>query len=97
MKLFLGVIYFDMGIKNPKLILDDFEFLLLRKKAHEVVWTCRKYFHPKIDTERCKVRIVTRKRMVTIFGKHNHLPNSKTSNRVKLKPEIVQIFKEDFI
>ncbi|XP_063907093.1 modifier of mdg4-like isoform X31 [Zophobas morio] len=84
-----GLIYFDMGTKHPKIIMEDFEYLMLRKKVEETVWICKKYFHP--ITERCKVRVVTSQRMAYIYGLHNHLPCLKSQRHKDLLPQLVTI------
>lgn len=78
-----------MGTKHPKIIMEDFEYLMLRKKVEETVWICKKYFHP--ITERCKVRVVTSQRMAYIYGLHNHLPCLKSQRHKDLLPQLVTI------
>ncbi|XP_072393824.1 uncharacterized protein [Diabrotica undecimpunctata] len=71
-----GVIYFDVGQKNPKIIVDDHEYLMRKNKSGETQWLCNQYFHPKSDG-RCKVKVVTRGKVALIYGKHIHRPKPK--------------------
>jgi hypothetical protein len=73
--------------------MEDFEYLMLRKKTDATTWICKKYFHPQ--TERCKVRVVTSQRMAYIYGRHNHIPNLKTNRHKDLLPQVVSIIRKD--
>lgn len=59
-----------MGTKNPKLILDKQDFLLIEKKPNRTLWRCCQYYYAK--ESRCKAKLVTSGRVVTVDGAHNH-------------------------
>uniref|UniRef100_A0A6P7H3S1 Protein tramtrack, beta isoform-like isoform X13 n=1 Tax=Diabrotica virgifera virgifera TaxID=50390 RepID=A0A6P7H3S1_DIAVI len=62
-------IFFDVGTKNPKIIVDDFDFNMARKSNQKTTWICSGYFKTK-----CKCRAATSGRIVYLTGSHNHLP-----------------------
>lgn len=66
------------GTKKPKIIVEDYDYLMRRQKMNETIWMCQKYYHPL--TERCKVKIITKGNEAQIFGIHNHAPNTKIAN-----------------
>lgn len=58
------------GIKNPKIIVDDNEYLINRKTClGKTMWLCGQYHKLK-----CKSRIITFGKTVKITSKHNHPP-----------------------
>ncbi|CAG9832637.1 unnamed protein product [Diabrotica balteata] len=65
-----GTIYFDVGHKNPKIIVDRNSYLMYRKLPDKTVWLCTQY-HKK---DRCKAKVMTRGRQAIIIGDHNHQP-----------------------
>nr|XP_023014949.1 modifier of mdg4-like isoform X9 [Leptinotarsa decemlineata] len=69
-----GVIYFDVATKNPKIVLDDNNYLIYRKEINKTVWKCCHYFRNKEN--RCKSTLVTTGRVVTVSAdQHNHKPD----------------------
>lgn len=68
--IFLGIIYFDVGHKNPKIILNNNCYLIYRKLPDKTMWSCTQY-HKK---DRCKAKVMTYGRQATIIGDHNHAP-----------------------
>ncbi|XP_023014984.1 uncharacterized protein isoform X41 [Leptinotarsa decemlineata] len=70
-----GTIFFDVGIKNPKIILNSYDYLLYRKFPDRTVWLCSHYYKKSC----CKVQVVTCRREATIVGEHNH--NSSYKNK----------------
>lgn len=59
-------------MKNPKIIVDDQEFLIYKKEVNQTTWMCNHYFNKR--AVRCKVKIVTAGRVVTVYGSHTHAP-----------------------
>nr|CAH7732209.1 unnamed protein product [Callosobruchus chinensis] len=59
-----------MGHKNPKIVLQDNDYLIYRKLPDKTVWSCTQY-HKK---DRCKAKVVTCARQATLVGRHNHPP-----------------------
>lgn len=86
------MIYFDVATKNPKIVLDDNNYLIYRKEHGKTVWKCCHYFRSKIN--RCKSTLVTTGRVVTVSADaHNHptLPKSdKYKNMLSQKVTIVR-------
>lgn len=64
-----------MGTKNPKIIVDDYDFLIYKKESSQTTWLCTNYFNNR--TIRCKCKIITSGRKVTIYGQHIHNPKLK--------------------
>ncbi|XP_045468602.1 protein tramtrack, beta isoform-like isoform X32 [Harmonia axyridis] len=84
-------IYFDMGTKRPKIILDDFDYLILKRDVNKTIWMCSKYFGNR--TDRCKSRLVTSGKVVQVSGVHNHSPKVYTrfKNLLSQKVQIVRV------
>ncbi|XP_060525364.1 modifier of mdg4-like isoform X46 [Cylas formicarius] len=49
---------------------DQQDFLLIEKKVGKTIWRCCQYYYAR--QSRCKVKLITTGRVVTIVGKHNH-------------------------
>ncbi|XP_044262646.1 protein tramtrack, beta isoform-like isoform X14 [Tribolium madens] len=65
------VIYFDVATKNPKIVIDDHDYLVYRKETNRTIWKCNHYFNSREN--RCKSTIVTSGRIVRINNhQHNH-------------------------
>ncbi|XP_074038163.1 uncharacterized protein isoform X45 [Leptinotarsa decemlineata] len=62
-----GTIYFGRFRKNPKIILDEFEYGLHYKEAHKSRWRCKYY-----NKYKCKGSIMTTGRNVFVHKPHNH-------------------------
>lgn len=91
-KLLLGTIYFDVGHKNPKIILNENDFLMYRKLPDKTVWSCTQY-HKK---DRCKAKVMTFGRQATLIGDHNHPPTFKNKpvNHMLSQPVILKKAKQ---
>lgn len=76
----LDTIYFDVGTKLPKIIVDNYDFNTARKSETKTTWICSSYFKTK-----CKTRATTCGRNVYITGpRHNHQPNPAKSKATSL-------------
>lgn len=58
-----------MGRKNPKLIVDGYEFKFEKHKGNGSFWTC-----PTYQRTKCKSRLITRGSIVFLRHLHNHEP-----------------------
>lgn len=75
----LGIIYFEMGTKNPKIVLDEFDYRLYRRLEGKTVWRCSQYY--TLDKNlRCQNKIVTCGRMAYVHENHNHDPKKRNKN-----------------
>ncbi|XP_023014952.1 uncharacterized protein isoform X13 [Leptinotarsa decemlineata] len=79
-------IYFDVGTKNPKIIVDDYDFNMARKTEVKTMWICAGYFKTK-----CKARATTSGRMVYVNGTHNHDPKLKRTKFTNMLSQTVSI------
>ncbi|XP_018573605.1 protein tramtrack, beta isoform isoform X24 [Anoplophora glabripennis] len=79
-------IYFDVGTKNPKIIVDDHDFNMARKTESKTMWICSGYFKTK-----CRARATTSGRMVYVNGLHNHPPKQKRSKFTNMLSQRVTI------
>lgn len=79
-----------MATKNPKIILDNHDYIVLRKEFNKTIWMCARYFSSK--TCRCKSRLVTSGKEVRLSGEHNHLPreNRFMKNMLSQKVTIIR-------
>lgn len=83
-----------MGDKNPKIFLDDYDYLLLKKYPDRTTWMCSCYYGRIKDQDRCRSRIVTKDRIAYVTGRHNHKPRVKNRNRYgKMVSEIVTVIR----
>lgn len=62
-----------MAVKNPKIILDGYDYLIYRKLPHKTVWTCSQYY-TTFKQNRCKTKVTTIGREALVEGCHNHEP-----------------------
>ncbi|XP_072393814.1 uncharacterized protein [Diabrotica undecimpunctata] len=76
-----GIIYFDVGTKNPKIILDGHEFLIYKKEVSSTIWMCNHYFNKR--AVRCKVKLITSGRILNFYGTHTHTPSTNKQSRLK--------------
>lgn len=83
---FVGVIYFHCGTKNPKIIVDGYDFYLEKRKETKTYWFCSSN-----SSMRCRVRVTTSGSMVQVAGKHNHPP--KTTKLTNLRSKSVTILR----
>lgn len=77
------MIYFDVGRKKPKIVIDDYHYLLRRKDVNCTLWICAEYYHPQ--GERCKVSVISGKGVAYIHGQHNHKPRHGCGNYSNMK------------
>lgn len=85
---FSDTIYFDVGTKNPKIIIDEYDFNLARKTEQKTMWICSGYFKTK-----CRARATTSGRMVYVSGVHNHEPKQKKSKFTNMLSQRVKIMR----
>ncbi|KAF7282368.1 hypothetical protein GWI33_002746 [Rhynchophorus ferrugineus] len=64
-----SLIYVVAGKKNPKIILEDNDFILNNKYGNKTTWRCRCY-----GKTGCKSRLTTSGKTVKIIADHNHDP-----------------------
>ncbi|KAK9884697.1 hypothetical protein WA026_007543 [Henosepilachna vigintioctopunctata] len=82
---FSGFVYFDIGIKHPKIILDGYVFTCHRNKLSKTTWVCASY------KKKCRARLITSGKVVIMVGEgHNHEPKYK-SKVENLTPQAVTI------
>ncbi|XP_030751932.1 protein tramtrack, beta isoform-like isoform X16 [Sitophilus oryzae] len=84
-----GLIYFEMGQKNPKIVIEDHDFLLKKKEQKSTHWICSQYYHPK--GERCKVSVITTGRNASVRGVHNHPGKVKPERKHMMYSQAVTI------
>lgn len=63
------------GQKKPKIVLNNYEYLMRKSEGGTTTWICNQYFHPK--DERCKAKIVTSGKVAHLYGSHNHSTKQK--------------------
>ncbi|KAK9884696.1 hypothetical protein WA026_007542 [Henosepilachna vigintioctopunctata] len=85
---FKDLIYFDVGTKNPKIIVHAFDFNLAKKTPNKTIWVCSNYYKTK-----CKCRVTTSGKMVFIRAEHNHLPRKPIPKFTNLLSQEVTIVK----
>lgn len=86
---FLDLIYFDVGTKLPKIIVDNYDFNMARKSATKTTWICSSYFKTK-----CKTRATTCERMVYITGPmHNHEPKESKNKFTNMLSQLVTVYR----
>lgn len=83
------MLYTTRGTKNPKLILDGYEFVCERRSKDKAFWRCNFYSKTK-----CRSRLKTSGSTVRITTPaHNHKPDInlyKTTDLLPILAEIVQ-------
>lgn len=89
----LGLIYFDVGIKNPKIMLDDHDYRLYRKLPNKTVWLCSQYYVIE-SHKRCKNRIETSGRVAYVMGQHNHDPKPRKEKYKNMLSQLVTIVRQ---
>lgn len=86
----LGVVYINIAQKNPKITLDEYEYLIYRKELNKTVWKCCHYFRSKEN--RCKSTLVTTGRVVTVSADiHNHPVDLKKNTKNMLSQKVTII------
>ena len=86
MFIFLGTIFFDVGKKYPKIILENYAYTVHKKMQNKTLWICPGYYKTK-----CKCKITTTGRMVQISGEHNHGPNNDGTKFKNMLSQVVSI------
>lgn len=71
-ELISGLIYFDVGTKRPKIVLNHNDFTMVNHHLNKTYWRCTSYYKTK-----CKSNITTTGRMAIVGSPHNHEPNRK--------------------
>ncbi|CAG9856464.1 unnamed protein product [Phyllotreta striolata] len=84
-----NTIYFDVGNKNPKIIVDNYDFNMATKMPTKTKWLCSGYYKTK-----CKARATTSGRMVQITGLHNHAPRIDKKKYTNMLSQTVTIIRE---
>ncbi|XP_044262653.1 protein tramtrack, beta isoform-like isoform X20 [Tribolium madens] len=83
-----GTIFFDVGKKYPKIILNNYSYTVHKKLTNRTCWICPSYYKTK-----CRCKVTTTGRVVHITGEHNHGPNSDISKYKNMLSQVVQIVK----
>jgi hypothetical protein len=84
---FVGIIYFDSGIKHPKIILDNYDYKIKVRLTNKTEWICSSYYKT-----RCPSRVTTTGKVAVLKGEHNHQPNPQRKYN-QMMYQIVQIVK----
>lgn len=74
------------GRKHPKLIVDNNEFTVNRRRGDRSMWKCSQYYRLK-----CKCRLVSYNNTVKISANHNHTPTYP--NVTKASQQTVKIIR----
>ncbi|CAH2014709.1 unnamed protein product [Acanthoscelides obtectus] len=82
-----------MGIKNPKIMLDDHDYRLYRKLPGKTVWLCSHYYINEKEF-RCKNRIETSGRVAYVKGIHNHQPRPRKDKYKNMLSQMVTIVRQ---
>nr|CAI5826243.1 unnamed protein product [Callosobruchus analis] len=89
-----STIYFELGTRNPKIVLDDHVYLIKKKDTKRTVWKCSYYFRCKEN--RCKSTLVTTGRVVNVSSDiHNHPPVPRKGNSKNMLSQAVTIVREN--
>lgn len=83
----LGLIYFGIGRKYPKLVLDGFDYSKEKSYGDSTSWVCPSYFKTK-----CKARLITKGNMVYVRNGHNH--TSKDRSLLNMSSKLVTIIRK---
>lgn len=86
--MFLGTIYFDVGLKHPKIILANYSYNFHTRMGNRTLWMCPSYYKTK-----CKCKVITTGRVVQIHHEHNHAPNYDPSKYQNMSSKKVTIVK----
>lgn len=84
---FPGTVYFSLGRKNPKIIMNNYEFKMRpTANSSKTLWICTQESRKK-----CKVRLLSYGRCIKVKAvQHNHQP-TYTGNYELLKSQVVNI------
>lgn len=82
--IFVGTVYFQYGRKNPKIVVDHYDFYYQKKRDNTTYWYCSSN-----GSKKCKARVITIGSMVRVIGGHNHLP--KEIKKALMEPQEVVI------
>lgn len=82
-----------MAQTNPKIVLDDHDYIIYKKYSNRTVWKCTHYFRSKDN--RCKSKIVTSGNVMTVSkDPHNHVPMQKKDKSTNLIAQNVTLIRE---
>ncbi|XP_045468598.1 modifier of mdg4-like isoform X28 [Harmonia axyridis] len=84
-----GYVYITSGLKYPKLVLDGHIFTVASKQESKTSWVCRNYNN--IKDKKCKARIVTSGKVVSLYKVHNHPPLVTQEELKKMFRQVVTI------
>ncbi|XP_044756255.1 modifier of mdg4-like isoform X20 [Coccinella septempunctata] len=87
-----GTIYFAVGVKYPKLVYLHHDFLMFRRGETSTQWKCSHYFHAQ-NRERCKCRIFSSGKMISVDGKHNHPAKEKRTYKNMVSQQVIVVEK----
>ncbi|KAG5874949.1 hypothetical protein JTB14_018864 [Gonioctena quinquepunctata] len=76
--IYRGIIYFDAGNKYPKIIFDGCDYSIHKKSKNHTSWRCSSYYRYK-----CRAKLITSGRSLTIDGTHHHERSDKVISRIK--------------
>ena len=65
------VVYVIPGVKNPKLLLNNYDFHCKKKSARGTLWWCSARYRTL-----CKAKLYTHGTVVEIHNNHNHEPKA---------------------
>lgn len=87
--IFSAFIYIKSGVKNPKIIFEDNEFIMHIRQSGSTRWRCS-----YCNKTKCKSRLYTTGQSLYIMKSHNHEPNSKDGHDALLS-KIVNVFRHN--
>lgn len=65
------------GSKHPKLLVNDYEFVIDKRRGDRTRWRCNNYSKQKTG---CKAAFTTSGNTVNLYCDHNHPPTLKPHN-----------------
>lgn len=87
---FLDIIQFIPGIRNPKLLFNNYLYIMEKKRPGKTMWRCSWY------TKSCRARIVSQQNNLVIFQEyHNHKPPDVKCNANNIQQIVNVIRKAD--
>lgn len=87
---FLGVIYYNVGYKHPKIIFEGVDYRIDFKAAGRTSWRCSYYYRTK-----CRAKLSTSGHVVRLFGEHNHQHRPDLYQIDTAKPQRVTVIREN--
>ncbi|XP_023014947.1 uncharacterized protein isoform X8 [Leptinotarsa decemlineata] len=86
------IVFFQMGTKKPKLVVDSQDFLCSERKVGKTVWRCSQYYYS--NSSRCKTKLITSGRIVEVIGEHNHPVKVSRNRRDNMLSQRVTIIRK---